>query len=176
MSARRASRSRTSSSISRSQAGCCGGSGVRARRRWRQLRVGRGETLGLVGKSGCGKTTVSRMVLKLLEPTAGRILLGGVDVTQLSPARMWGHRRRVQIVFQDPYSSLNPRLTAGTIVGEPMENFGIAAGKEKDERVARAVRARRPAARRHGANTRTSSPAGSASGSASPRRWRSTPT
>src|SRR5262245_65169962 len=94
--------------------------------------VRRAETLGLVGESGCGKTTVSRMVLKLLEPTAGRILLNGTDVTELSPAQMWQHRRNVQIVFQDPYSSLNPRMPAGAIVGEPLSNFGIASGTERE--------------------------------------------
>jgi len=99
--------------------------------------IARAETLGLVGESGCGKTTVSRMVLKLIEPTAGRILLNGTDVTELSPAQMWQHRRNVQIVFQDPYSSLNPRMPAGAIVGEPLSNFGIASGAEKEERVAK---------------------------------------
>jgi peptide/nickel transport system ATP-binding protein/oligopeptide transport system ATP-binding protein len=98
--------------------------------------VRRAETLGLVGESGCGKTTVSRLVLKLLEPTAGRVLLGGLDVTNLTPTQMWQHRRSMQIVFQDPYSALNPRLTAGTIVGEPMENFRIATSKEREHRVA----------------------------------------
>src|ERR1044072_2748882 len=70
----------------------------------------------------------------LLTPTAHRILPGGGDATSLSPGKMWEHRRHVQIVFQDPYSSLNPRLSAGTIVGEPLENFGIATGRDREQR------------------------------------------
>jgi oligopeptide transport system ATP-binding protein len=98
--------------------------------------VRRGETLGIVGESGCGKSTLGKVVMKLLEPTAGTILLGGTDVTHLEPGAMWPHRRQIQLVFQDPYSSLNPRLSAGTIVGEPLENFGLARGSEKEARVA----------------------------------------
>jgi oligopeptide/dipeptide ABC transporter ATP-binding protein len=89
-----------------------------------------GETLCLVGESGCGKSTVARLILRLVEPTSGTIRLSGVDVTHLDEGAMAPHRRRVQMVFQDPYASLNPRLTAGSIVAEPLENYGA----ERDAR------------------------------------------
>ena len=100
------------------------------------ISIGRGETLALVGESGSGKTTVGRCVVRLLEPTGGRVVLLGRDISSLSRRAVRPLRRQMHIVFQDPYSSLNPRMTIGRIVGGPLTHQGLVRGRERRKRVA----------------------------------------
>ena len=95
----------------------------------------RGETLGLVGESGCGKTTTGRTILQLYPATAGRVTLNGTDLGSLKGKELRRMRRRMQMIFQDPYASLNPRMTVGGIVAAPLKIHGVARGKECQERV-----------------------------------------
>ena len=97
--------------------------------------VARGETLSLVGESGCGKTTTAKSVMRLVEPTSGSVQLDGQELLTLNPAQMRQRRRDVQIIFQDPYASLSPRLSAGEIVAEPLRNFETVTRAERKERV-----------------------------------------
>jgi len=97
--------------------------------------INKAETFGLVGESGCGKSTTARAILQLQKPTGGHVFYEGVDLTGLKSEAMRRMRSKMQMIFQDPYASLNPRMTVASIVGEPMEVHNIARGKERDERV-----------------------------------------
>ena len=102
--------------------------------------VRRGETLGLVGESGCGKSTIGRAMIRLREPTSGTVRFDGVDLTTLKSGDLRRMRRRMQIIFQDPYGSLDPRMTVGSIISEPIETHHLAEGEAKKERVADLLR------------------------------------
>ena len=97
------------------------------------LDIKKGETLGLVGESGCGKSTLGKAILRLTEPTGGKVLYHGKDLAHASSGEMREQRKHLQMIFQDPYASLNPRMTVGNIIGEPIRTFGLAKGRNVSE-------------------------------------------
>jgi len=99
------------------------------------LNIKKGETLGLVGESGCGKSTLGKAILRLTEPTGGKVLYDGKDLASLNSAAMRDERKNLQMIFQDPYASLNPRMTVGNIIGEPIRTFGLANGRSVEDKV-----------------------------------------
>jgi oligopeptide transport system ATP-binding protein len=102
--------------------------------------IRRGETLGLVGESGCGKSTTGRCILQLYRPTGGQIFFGGRDLTKIKGGELRAYRRKMQMIFQDPYASLNPRMSVGSIIGEPLAIHSLARGRARKERVAELMR------------------------------------
>jgi len=130
-----------------------------------------GETLGLVGESGCGKTTLGRAIVRLVEPTAGSVLLSGEDITRMGGSELQARRRKFQLIFQDPYSSLNPRMTVEQIVGEALDIHQLTASKSaRQKRIAELLNG--SASTRFMRNViRTNSAVASGSASASPAHW-----
>ena len=95
--------------------------------------IDRGKTFGLVGESGCGKTTTGRTIIRLYDPTGGKIRYNGEDITHLNPSGFMPYRKKMQMIFQDPYASLNARMTVADIVGEPLDIHHLCSGKEREE-------------------------------------------
>ena len=139
------------------------------------LRIGAGTTLGLVGESGSGKSTLARLVLRLIDPTGGTIVVDGKDITSLRGPALRQHRETMQAVFQDPYSSLDPKQSIADIVGEPLAIHTSMSRAEREQRVVAAPRPGRAGITRACPASHTNSRAGSASASRSPGRWRSSP-
>src|SRR3981189_3556598 len=104
------------------------------------LEIRRGEAMGLVGESGCGKSTLARLITALLPVTQGRIIFEGEEITAFRGRRLRRIRRKIQMIFQDPFASLDPRMTVGGIIAEPLENFGVMKGRARDSRVQELLR------------------------------------
>ena len=99
------------------------------------LEIKQGETVGLVGESGCGKSTTGYSIMRLYKHTSGKIIYDGVDIAGMSAKEVWPYRKRMQMIFQDPYASLNPRMTVSDIIGEPLDIYHLCEGKERQERI-----------------------------------------